>query len=74
MAKDNFAKTIIVGLLFTVGGWAIFSLVSLILVKLVEGWGITDEATQMLILVGIVVLTLSLLGFSFKKSIKKMVA
>ena len=67
-----FPKKVIITLLLMVGGWAIFMLIRLLLEKFLINIGIVDEIIQMSIIVFLVIGSLTLLGYGFKKSLKKL--
>lgn len=79
MAKKKFSNNfkfvlgIIIALLIAVGSWAIFNLAKLGIDTILIDLGVVNPVYQLLVLIGIVVVLLLILGYSFKDSLKKLV-
>lgn len=59
-------------ILVGVGGWALFTLIRLLIQKLLSSIGINSEILQVFIILVLVIILLFTLGFTFKKSLKKL--
>jgi len=72
MVKISYIKGIIMAILVGVGGWALFTLIRLLIQKLLSSIGINSEILQVFIILVLVIILLFTLGFTFKKSLKKL--
>lgn len=73
MSKNNWIVGIIVALLIAIGSWAIFSLARIGMVNLLAKIGIVSEWQSLALIIILVIMVLLILGYSFRKALKKLV-
>ena len=71
MAKNNYLKIGLIGLLISIIGWGLFNLISMFFSDILTDFGITGKYSSVIGTILIAFVLLLILGVSFRKAIKR---